>query len=48
MVMTRSSVTPSGMTATKCRPICAQARARAMQVEPLEASTTVSPGQSVP
>jgi hypothetical protein len=48
MVSTRSSVTPSGMTATKRSPICAAASARAMLVEPLEASTTASPAHSVP
>ncbi len=48
MIWVRSRLTPSGITATNRRPICAAARAIAMLVEPLEASTTVPPGAISP
>ncbi len=48
MIWVRSRLTPSGITATKFRSICAAARAMAMLVEPLDASTTVPPGAMSP
>src|SRR6188768_854243 len=43
MMNTRSLLTPSGITARNCKPICAHASASAMLVLPLDASTTRSP-----
>ena len=48
MMKTRSSLTPSGITARNFSPICAQASASAMLVLPLDASTTRSPHFSRP
>ena len=48
MIIRRSWLTPSGITATKWRPSCADASAIAMLVEPLDASTTVPPGRISP
>ena len=44
----RFLLTPSGMTAMNSSPIWAQVIARAMLVEPLEASTTVPPSLILP
>src|SRR5947209_5048691 len=48
MMSTRSLLTPSGMTARNLTPSWAQARAMAMLVDPLDASTTVERGPSSP
>ena len=48
MISRRSRLTPSGITATNFRSICAEASAMAMLVDPLEASTTVPPGLDGP
>ncbi len=44
MISRRSALTFSGITAMNLSPICAEASAMAMLVDPLDASTTVPPG----
>src|SRR5690606_4542215 len=48
MIISRSSDTPSGRTATNRTPSAAHAMAKAIDVEPLEASTTVVSGPTCP
>ena len=48
IIQTRSLLTPSGITAVKCRHICASCSASAMLVDPLDASITRPPGPRCP
>ena len=48
IIRRRSRLAEAGMTATNRRPNWAHAMAMAIEVDPLEASTTVSPGFRVP
>ncbi|MGC4056346.1 MAG: hypothetical protein QM757_46710 [Paludibaculum sp.] len=44
IISTRSLLTPSGITAMKRNPSCAETSAIAMLVDPLDASRTTLPG----